>query len=200
LNFDRDMPSVPLSGARYKLLETATRLFAAKGYAGTSVREIVDQAGVSKPVLYYYFENKAGLFRAILDGAAEVQQRVLDEAVRKTGSTQARLAYLFRRIYEGVQEHKLLFQLIHKLLFGPPRGAPGYDIARFYRAMIAAVEKIYREGLSAGEVSDADPEEAAWLVLSLIDFCLNLEQVSPELTDARRPERLLELAFQGLKA
>ena len=36
---------------REKLLETATALFAEKGYAGTSVRDIVDRAGVSKPVL-----------------------------------------------------------------------------------------------------------------------------------------------------
>ena len=42
--------------ARERLLETATDIFAKKGYAGTSVREIVNRAGVSKPVLYYYFQ------------------------------------------------------------------------------------------------------------------------------------------------
>ena len=36
--------------ARQRLLDTATELFAEKGYAGTSVREIVDRAGVSKPI------------------------------------------------------------------------------------------------------------------------------------------------------
>ena len=48
--------------ARARLLETATELFAEKGYAGASVREIVEKAGVSKPVLYYYFKSKEGLF------------------------------------------------------------------------------------------------------------------------------------------
>jgi hypothetical protein len=38
----------------------------------------------------------------------------------------------------------------------------------------------------------------AFLVLSLIDFSLNLEKIQPELTDPQRPERLLRLAFQGL--
>ena len=52
--------------ARQRLLEMATKLFAEKGYAGTSVREIVDRAGVSKPVLYYYFKSKEGLFYALL--------------------------------------------------------------------------------------------------------------------------------------
>ena len=48
--------------ARQRLLETATELFADRGYAGTSVREIVDRAGVSKPVLYYYKKVKRGFF------------------------------------------------------------------------------------------------------------------------------------------
>jgi AcrR family transcriptional regulator len=48
--------------SRERLLETAIGMFAAKGYAGTSVREIVERAAVSKPVLYYYFKSKEGLF------------------------------------------------------------------------------------------------------------------------------------------
>ena len=49
------------TGTRERLLETASHLFAEKGYASTSVREIVARAGVSKPVLYYYFQSKEGL-------------------------------------------------------------------------------------------------------------------------------------------
>ena len=52
-------------GARARLLEAATALFAEKGYASTYVREIVTRAGVTKPVLYYYFKNKGGLFYSI---------------------------------------------------------------------------------------------------------------------------------------
>ncbi|MBN2125321.1 MAG: helix-turn-helix transcriptional regulator, partial [Deltaproteobacteria bacterium] len=55
---------------RLSLLMAGITLFAEKGYASTAVREIVAHAGVTKPVLYYYFQNKEGLFRAILDAAA----------------------------------------------------------------------------------------------------------------------------------
>ena len=43
-------------------LSAARELFARKGYSGTSVREIVAAADVTKPVLYYYFRNKEGLY------------------------------------------------------------------------------------------------------------------------------------------
>jgi AcrR family transcriptional regulator len=57
----------PDEGARHRLLVAATRLFARTGYAATSVREIVEAAGVTKPVLYYYFQSKEGLYLAILE-------------------------------------------------------------------------------------------------------------------------------------
>ncbi|NIW00329.1 TetR family transcriptional regulator, partial [Candidatus Saccharibacteria bacterium] len=52
---NNNRPNAKTLDARERLLETAIGMFAQKGYAGTSVREIAEQAGVSKPVLYYYF-------------------------------------------------------------------------------------------------------------------------------------------------
>ncbi len=183
---------------RDRLLETATALFAEKGYAGTSVREIVDRAGVSKPVLYYYFKSKEGLFYAILEWAAGVQQEILDEIFSTSGTVLDRFIFFYRRISEGVQQYQNLYKMIHGLMYGPPQGAPEYDFPKYQRHMFNAVKRIYTNGLTAGEVKPADADEVAFLVLSLIDFNLNMNQVLPELADPLRPERLLRLAFQGL--
>ena len=184
--------------ARERLLETATELFAEKGYAGASVREIVEKAGVSKPVLYYYFKSKEGLFYAILEWAAGVQQKILNEIFETRGTVLDRFIYLYRRIYEGIHQYKSLYIMIHGLIYGPPEGVPEYDFASFQRHMLDAVKRIYAEGVSAGEIRDVDAEEVAFLVLGLLDFSLNMDMVLPELADAQRPERLLRLAFQGL--
>ena len=184
--------------ARERLLETATELFAKKGYAGTSVREIVDRAGVSKPVLYYYFKSKEGLFYAILEWAADVQQKILDEIFATSGTVLDRFIFFYRRISEGVQQYQNLYKMIHGLIYGPPQGAPEYDFPKYQRHMLDAAKQIYTNGLTAGEVKPADADEVAFLVLSLIDFSLNMNQVLPELADPLRPERLLRLAFAGL--
>jgi len=184
--------------ARQRLLETATELFADKGYAGTSVREIVERAGVSKPVLYYYFKSKEGLFYAILEWAADVQQEILNEIFATSGTVLERFIFLYRRISEGVLQYQDLYKMIHGLLYGPPQGAPEYDFPQYQRHMFNAVKRIYTSGLAAGEVEAADADEVAFLVLSLIDFSLNMNQVLPELADPQRPERLLRLAFHGL--
>ena len=185
--------------ARERLLETAIAIFAEKGYAGTSVREIVEQAGVSKPVLYYYFKSKAGLFLAILDLAENLQKQLLSEVLKSEGEVLNRLLMLYRRIYAGISERRSLYKMIYSLIFGPPQGAPDYDFTRYHRHMIDAIGKIYKKGLAGGEVRKIPADEFAFLVLSLIDFCLHIDQVQPQLSDPKRPERLLHLAFKGIK-
>jgi len=184
--------------ARQRLLDTATKLFAEKGYAGTSVREIVDRAGVSKPVLYYYFKSKEGLFYALLEWAANVQQEIINEIFSTSGTVLDRFIYFYRRVSEGVEEYQDLYKMIHGLIYGPPQGAPEYDFSRYQRHMFDAVKRIYTNGLTSGEAQPANEDEVAFLVLSLIDFSLNMNQVLPELADPQRPERLLRLAFEGL--
>ena len=184
--------------AKARLLDAGTALFSEKGYNGTFVREIVERAGVTKPVLYYYFKNKEGIFCTILDRAAEQQKIILAEALEIPCTALDRLIYLSRQIYQGVMKQKHLFKLIYNLVFGPPQGAPNYDIDRYHRRMVDAIKKIYLEGLVRGEVRDVDAKEAALLVLGLLDFCFHIEYVDPDASDPKRPERLIRLAFQGL--
>ena len=162
------------------------------------MREIVEKAGVSKPVLYYYFKSKEGLFYAILEWAANVQQNILNEIFETRGTVLDRFIFLYRRIFEGIQQYKSLYIMIHGLIYGPPEGVPEYDFASFQRCMLDAVKRIYTDGMASGETRDVDAEEVAFLVLGLLDFSLNMDMVLPELADSQRPERLLRLAFEGL--
>jgi AcrR family transcriptional regulator len=185
-------------GVRRELLLAGINLFAEKGYASTSVREIVSLAGVTKPVLYYYFQSKEGLFQSILDWAAEELEAMLEEALQRPGTALERIVHLYRRIYQGLMEHHQLFKLINHLFFGPPQGAPGYDIERFHRRMVDVIKEIVLEGIRDGEVRAINPDEATLLVLGVTDYCFHLDYLHPETMDPYRAERLLRIAFEGL--
>jgi TetR/AcrR family transcriptional regulator len=184
--------------ARKALLFAGISLFSEKGYASTSVREIVALAGVTKPVLYYYFQNKEGLFRAILDGAAERQEELLKETSQMTGSVLERFLFLYGRIYEELVSNHQLFRMIHNLIFGPPQGSPDYDMESYHRRMLEAVKAIYKQGLERGEVTAADPADVAMMIVGVTDYCFHLDYFHPEEVDPARSERLLRLAFRGL--
>jgi len=53
--------------ARRKIIDAARAIFAEKGYSGAKVSEIVVKARTTKPMLYYYFGSKEGLFAAVLE-------------------------------------------------------------------------------------------------------------------------------------
>ncbi|HYN75606.1 MAG TPA: TetR/AcrR family transcriptional regulator [Candidatus Limnocylindria bacterium] len=58
-----------MSGAerRAQLIDVGRKLFAEKGFDGTSVEEIANKAGVSKPVVYEHFGGKEGLYAVVVD-------------------------------------------------------------------------------------------------------------------------------------
>jgi AcrR family transcriptional regulator len=55
-----------LEGARQRLLDAAAQLFAARGYEGTTVRDIVGAAGTNLNAINYYYGGKRGLYEAVM--------------------------------------------------------------------------------------------------------------------------------------
>src|SRR4051794_32264597 len=90
-----DRPRAPRNGSRARmtgkqrreqLLDIGRKLFAERGFEGTSVEEIAATAGVSKPVVYEHFGGKEGLYAVVVD--REIQ--ALLAAMTATLTTQAR--------------------------------------------------------------------------------------------------------------
>ena len=52
---------------RHQLINVARSLFAERGYEGTSIEEVAQRAGVSKPVVYEHFGGKEGLYAVVVD-------------------------------------------------------------------------------------------------------------------------------------
>src|SRR5262245_34678570 len=72
-----------MSSVARHIARVAARLFAAQGYDATSVREIVEGAGVAKPTLYYYYRSKEGLASALLTVALSGLVSTLRQIVTK---------------------------------------------------------------------------------------------------------------------
>ena len=69
---------------RARLVGTARRLFAERGYAGVSTEEIVGAAGVTRGALYHQFKDKADLFRAVFEEIErELVERLAAEALTR---------------------------------------------------------------------------------------------------------------------
>ncbi len=71
---------------RQQLIEVGRRLFAERGFEGTTVEEIAATAGVSKPVLYEHFGGKEGLYAVVVDREIQALLGQMTEALTKEGA------------------------------------------------------------------------------------------------------------------
>lgn len=72
-----------------QIVDVACRVFGESGYAGTSVADVADAAGISKPLIYNYFGSKDGLYAVCIRHAAQV---LADEIERSAASGTVGLA------------------------------------------------------------------------------------------------------------
>ena len=89
---------------RAVILQTALELFAEKGYEATSMREIAEQIGISKPALYYHFDSKEDIVRGVLsDQLAQIEELVA--WVGEQPSSPGLAAEVIQRWSDIVQAH-----------------------------------------------------------------------------------------------
>lgn len=128
-----DVPaSIAAEPTAGRILHAAVKLFAEKGYAATSTREIIAAAKVTQPMLYYYFGNKEGLCRAALDGFVTKLHDELRQMLAGPEPTDGR-KFLANVVWEHLRyltEHEDFARLMHALFFGPEEESKVFDFSK----------------------------------------------------------------------
>jgi len=195
----RDTVPQDEAGARQRLEEAALKLFNRKGYDGTSVREIVAEAGYTKPVLYYHFGSKEGLYLALLEDALAELRRRMEAAQRQEGTVRERIVALSQELFRVGSEHVEVVRLIHAAYYGPRLGAPPCDFDAFHHAFFDPLAALVAEGMERGELAPGNPEEVALALHGAATTVLEGSLAHPELgLDATMIGRLQHLIFDGI--
>lgn len=173
--------------AETKLLRSALTLFSEKGYEGTSIREIIEGAGVTRPVLYYYFENKEDLFRRLFETTfSELIQRI-DAGSQREGTCVDRLKGIISGAFSLAEENVQAVRLILQVLFAPPLQGPALDRDKLIRQRFKVVEYVIRDGLKEKVLSGGDSQSLTLVFLGIMDFHMMAKsnrldtRLSPEL-------------------
>ena len=98
---------------REQLLEVALDVFARAGYHATSMNEVAEAAGVTKPVLYQHFESKRELYRALLDEVGTRLLAAIGTATAGTTDGREQTELGFQAYFRWVAEDHDAFRLIY---------------------------------------------------------------------------------------
>lgn len=144
------------SGRRGEIINVATRLFRERGYHVTSLDDLAEAIGFTKPAIYYYFDSKEDILFAIVeeivDRAIERMQRIAEGGGSPTELLHALLVENTLVILENLDANTVLYN--ERGLLSEEREQALRRRERDYSQILL---RLYEEGVAAGEFVDVDP-------------------------------------------
>lgn len=191
-------PSSPPAPLRERILAEATRLFGERGYAATSVREVAEAAGCTKPALYYHFGSKESLFLAALRAETDALNRLVEAPIAEETSVRDHLVLALSRFFDHVRADVVGVRLVMLADLRPEPGQPAFDFASIRDRHLARTREILELGVERGEIRrDVRLDDALFALTGLIDQRLQA-WLQGEPLDADLSERLVSLFFHGV--
>jgi AcrR family transcriptional regulator len=168
------------------IARVAARLFAEKGYDATSVREIVEAAGVAKPTVYYHFGSKEGLAQAVLSVPLSELAKTLGGIVAGVSDPIECLVQVLEAQFAFCREDPDRARFHLALFFGPPGSELAGQLepckAELTGWAEAAVRRLVDAGILARDRVEACEAACRGLLLaSILDFLYRDRPLRPDL-------------------
>lgn len=186
---------LPAGERREQILDVAVQVFAKQGFHGSSMNDVAEAAGVTKPVLYQHFDSKQDLYLALLE---DVGRRMLHSIAKATsgatnGKMQTELGFqAYFRFVAGDHDAFLL-------LFGTQANRDAESTAVVRRITDEAADAI-----APLIAVDIDPDYRRTLAHGLIGLAEGASRRLVELGETFDPDELARqvsnLAWAGLRA
>ncbi len=147
-----------------EILDVATRLFAERGYDGTSMNDVAERVGMRKASLFYHFATKDALYEAVLDRLVASLQTALEAIYVSSGTYQDRLDAVTDTVVTLLSSHPYAARLLLReaMDWGPV--IRGKLLERILLVLEAGAAWL-RAGQEQGAFVEGDPKQ---LVLSSI--------------------------------
>lgn len=186
---------------REEILAAAIRCFAARGFSGTSTREIAREAGAKQPLIFYHFGSKADLYLAAVYFQLDRLRVGLEEALRDTPDNLDQLRSFVRTYYDHFTVHEPGLGVCLRELSGLPDNLPEMIAAAHRDAATATLEGILRSGVERGTLRAFDAESCSWAIIGILQGFLRLRRSTRERIGPIAPvQQVLDIYLAGLLA
>lgn len=205
---EADLTAPP--GARDKLLETASAIMREGDVVDISLSELSLRSGLNSALVKYYFGNKAGLLKALLDRDWQAIVSSVDALVAKDGwEPEAKL----RRHISKVVDTFYMVPYLNRLTMRLVRESDDAEARRiadnYLSPMYRAYEQLIGDGVKAGAFRPVDPQMFYFTVTGAIDrffsarlvlkHCFDQDTLTEELRDRYR-QHTIDIIMAGILA
>lgn len=180
------------------IVRAAMNLFARKGYAGTSMREIAEVVEITKAALYYHFPDKDALYREARMATSRYLNERVEEAARGIEDPLARIRTVVHAKLRLYVEEGDLMRFLYNQLFMPvdPSAPMSHEIRESEREIRDAIAACAGEGF----LDAKDIETTTTLLTGAVEYCGARWLLDPSTPrpSAAQADRLLASAIPSL--
>jgi TetR/AcrR family transcriptional regulator len=152
-----------------KILQVASKLFAEKGFANVSVRDLCKETGTTAPVIYYYFGSKKGLFDAVARKQISMDVFIGKLAkASKAADPKKGIESFITTYLSSFPEHTFDIGLYMRDSASLDKHSAQMVFTDLERVKDLASELVER-GMTAGEFRKTDPKLAAECLLGMLN-------------------------------
>ena len=184
---------------REAILAAATRLIARNGSRATTLADVAQAAGVTRPGLLHHFPSKQALLEAVLDAHEQRSAPAFARLVAPGGL--ASIALLIEVVRKDVADREQLALWARLVSENVEPDAPLHDrLQQRYRRMRASVEGFLRQAAADGELRDGvDPAAEATALLAFLNGLETSWLLDPDVPIVAVAERHLEQVVARLR-
>jgi AcrR family transcriptional regulator len=185
---------------RAQILRAALKHFANAGYAATSVQQIVSEAKVSKPALYYYFQDKSDLFSALVNEALDERYELVQKAAASAKNIRGQLIAVMSALFDYFHKNRDLTRLGFSSAFAAPGEMPsGLHYHDRCQRNFNLIHSLLKDAVQRGELDRRfDSEELAYGFYGQGHFYIVSHLMMPNYRlDSRAAERIVDLFLVG---
>ncbi|QWF76731.1 TetR/AcrR family transcriptional regulator [Amycolatopsis sp. CA-230715] len=179
---------------REQFIACAIDALAETGFAGASIAEVANRAGVSKSVVLYHFESRSALLEAVVTEVYTNAGPALVAALDAAPDERARLAAYLRGCTEFAWTHQKELRAVTEIF----RNLRRDDGSRWYTAkdseeLIGFVQGLLEAGQRSGEFAEFDTRTLAVVLRATIDALPGLFESDPGIDGPQFAEHLVHL-------
>jgi len=146
-----------------RILQEGWLLFQQKGYRGVTMDELCARCGLTKPTLYYYFQDKEHLFVSVLQYRLRGFHGVIDQP----GALPDRLEHIAVSILQAFQSEYTNLLRDREHIKDPE--ALGQIRDAFHRELFGPLTRLMQAGIDAGELAPGDPHFLSLIFMGIVN-------------------------------
>jgi AcrR family transcriptional regulator len=183
-----------------EIVDAAARVFALRGYHGTSTQDIADALGLKQASLYYYFPSKEAALERVCEHGVEGFVEAAEAILRRPGTPREKIERLIASHLTPLETRRDYVRVfINERRYLP--AASRKRIGRASRRLERIFQQVIETGIGDGSIrQDADPRLSTLAILGICNAVINWRPTEPNTSAKGLAREFSRLVLAGLSA